>query len=102
DYHAFPMSLNVNPRRVARMWALVLAAGLLAGASCRQSVPPPAPIPPADSAPPAPALFRDMTPASGVDFTYRNGEEANEYTILESLGGGVALIDYDGDGLLDI
>jgi RNA polymerase sigma factor (sigma-70 family) len=49
-----------------------------------------------------PFLYRDMTPESGVKFTYRNGEEANHYTILESLGGGVALIDYDGDGLLDI
>src|SRR5262249_25144156 len=34
--------------------------------------------------------------------TYRNGEEADQYTILESVGGGVALIDYDGDGLLDL
>jgi hypothetical protein len=37
-----------------------------------------------------------------VNFTYRNGEEAGRYSILESLGGGVALLDYDGDGLLDI
>ena len=35
---------------------------------------------------------------SDVSFQYRNGEEADLYTILESLGGGVALIDYDGDG----
>src|SRR4051794_28062866 len=35
-------------------------------------------------------------------FTYRNGEEAEQHAILESLGGGVALIDYDGDGLLDV
>lgn len=48
------------------------------------------------------ALFRDATPGSGVDFTYRNGEEADQFAIIESLGGGVALIDYDGDGLLDI
>jgi hypothetical protein len=47
-------------------------------------------------------LFRNMTPGSGVEFIYRNGEEANHYAILESLGGGVALFDYDGDGLLDI
>jgi hypothetical protein len=43
-----------------------------------------------------------MTAASGLDFTYRNGEEADHYSILESLGGGVALIDYDQDGLLDV
>jgi len=33
---------------------------------------------------------------------YRNGEEAGNFAIIESLGGGVALVDYDGDGLLDI
>jgi hypothetical protein len=37
-----------------------------------------------------------------VDAVYRNGEEADRYAILQTLGGGVALIDYDGDGLLDI
>lgn len=47
-------------------------------------------------------LFRDVTAASGLNFTYRNGEEAKEFTILEIMGGGVALIDYNGDGLLDI
>jgi hypothetical protein len=49
-----------------------------------------------------PPLFRDVTKDTGIDFTYRNGQEAGHYAILESLGGGVALIDYDGDGLLDI
>src|SRR5947209_3991359 len=49
-----------------------------------------------------PAWFRDVTAGSGLDFTYRNGEEADQFTILESLGGGVALLDYDGDGLLDL
>src|SRR5207253_3520385 len=47
-------------------------------------------------------LFQDMTSHSGVDFTYRNGQEAGHFAILESLGGGVALFDFDGDGLLDI
>ena len=58
--------------------------------------------PPADEAPAGPPLFEDATRASGIDFTYRNGEEANHLAILESLGGGAALIDYDGDGLLDV
>ncbi len=46
--------------------------------------------------------FEDVTAASGINFTYRNGEEAGHLTLLESLGGGVALFDYDRDGLLDI
>jgi hypothetical protein len=52
--------------------------------------------------PTGPPVFREVTAASGLDFTYRNGDEAEFYTILETLGGGVALIDYDGDGLLDV
>ncbi len=47
-------------------------------------------------------LFQDVTAQSGADFTCRNGEEAGHLTLLESLGGGVALLDYDGDGLLDL
>lgn len=47
-------------------------------------------------------FFDDVTAASGVAATYRDGQEAGLYAILESLGGGVALFDYDGDGLLDL
>ena len=49
-----------------------------------------------------PFRFEEVTKGSGVDFTYRNGEEAGHRTILESLGGGVALFDYDGDGRTDL
>src|SRR5262249_3941285 len=55
---------------------------------------------PPDSA--APDGFRDIAVQAGIDFRYRNGEEAGHCTVLESLGGGVAVLDYDGDGLLDI
>jgi len=51
---------------------------------------------------PARAIFRDVTAESGVNFTYRNGEEAGHCTVLESLGGGVGILDFDGDGLPDI
>jgi hypothetical protein len=68
-----------------------------------KSVEPPPDAPPADPGEPAgPPYFRDVTAGSGLDFTYHNGEEADQFTILESLGGGVALIDFDGDGLLDV
>ena len=49
-----------------------------------------------------PAIFEDVTPTTGIVHTYRNGEEANNYAIIESLGGGVALFDYDRDGKLDV
>jgi hypothetical protein len=46
--------------------------------------------------------FTDRTKDSGVNHSFRNGREAGHLAILESLGGGACLIDYDGDGLLDI
>jgi hypothetical protein len=48
------------------------------------------------------SVFEDKTAASGVNHIFRNGEDAGHYTIIELLGGGVGLLDYDGDGLLDI
>ena len=50
----------------------------------------------------SPGYFEDVTAGSGLTLTYRNGVEAGHATIFESVGGGVALLDYDGDGLLDI
>ncbi len=49
-----------------------------------------------------PPFFEDVTASTGIDCKYQNGQEAGHYAILESLGGGIGLIDYDGDGLLDI
>lgn len=61
------------------------------------------PTPPVATAPVSePAWFTDVTSSSGINFTYRNGEEAGHFAIIESLGGGVALVDYDGDGHLDV
>src|SRR5262249_20821452 len=79
--------------------SFALAGLLLAIPACHSSSP----------APPTPApgqveeeykglpLFEDVTSNSDVKMTYRNGEEANNFAIIESLGGGIALIDYDGD-----
>ncbi|MBM4001287.1 MAG: CRTAC1 family protein [Planctomycetes bacterium] len=56
---------------------------------------------PVDAARPA-FVFTDMTAASAVDATYHNGREAGHIAILESLGGGAAIVDADRDGLLDL
>jgi tetratricopeptide (TPR) repeat protein len=45
--------------------------------------------------------FRDDSAATGLCFTYRNGESA-EHQIPETIGGGVAVFDYDSDGWLDV
>ena len=44
----------------------------------------------------------EVTEKTSVDFTYRNGREAGNNSILESLGGGVAILDFDRDGMLDL
>jgi hypothetical protein len=92
-------------RRLNALNGLLLAALLLSLASCDAPsiVRPPPPTTAPTPVPAGPALFEDITAASGLSFTYGNGEEtANHLAILESLGGGVALLDYDGDGLLDV
>jgi hypothetical protein len=90
-----------HPEWTSPVWpALALACLFFAFGAC-QNGKSPEPTPDAELAA-GPPLFRDMTPQSGVHFTYRNGQEANHCAILEAVGGGVALLDYDGDGLLDI
>ena len=49
-----------------------------------------------------PAWFVDVAPTEGIGCIYRNGDAAGEFTILESLGGGVAVLDADRDGLEDL
>lgn len=44
----------------------------------------------------------DKTADSGVHFVYDNGREAHQHAILESLGGGIGLFDFDGDGRCDL
>ena len=48
------------------------------------------------------SLFRDVTAGSGLRFGFSNGRDAAEYAILESLGGGVGVFDFDRDGLADL
>jgi enediyne biosynthesis protein E4 len=50
----------------------------------------------------APVVFEDVTPSSALDnFLHRSGSP-EKAMILESVGSGVALLDYDNDGWLDI
>lgn len=46
--------------------------------------------------------FEDMTSRSGVSFTPGNGRESGRYFLLESFGAGVALVDFDLDGHVDL
>ena len=50
----------------------------------------------------APAVqFTDVTQAAGISFEHRNSATPDKY-LLETMGGGVALLDYDNDGRLDL
>lgn len=66
----------------------------------------PAPAPTVSSATttttPPPLTFSEEAVARGVVFTAVNGEEAGNLAILESLGSGVGLLDFDRDGDLDL
>src|SRR5689334_3641495 len=90
-----PGALSLRSPWLPCLGSALLLAGLL---GCQQQAPEPAAPQPEPAGPP---LFQEVTAACGIDAIYRNGEEAGHYAILESLGGGVAVFDFDSDGLLD-
>jgi hypothetical protein len=50
---------------------------------------------------PSPAQFTDYTSHSGVTFQHFSSHTSKKY-LIETMGAGVALLDYDNDGRLDI
>lgn len=49
-----------------------------------------------------PFEFTDITDKLALKHTFSNGEESGERSILETIGGGVAALDYDLDGFDDL
>ena len=77
---------------------VVLVAGCGGGTPPSRPVQPPAPPP---EPPPAATLFVNATAESGIQ--YRHGYlNPPEFVDPEEFGGGVAVGDYDGDGLVDL
>src|SRR5438309_99730 len=95
------MPARFRPRPGLPVTAALLAASLVAGLACSEKPAPPS-LPRSGEQAAGPPPFADLTTSAGIAVTYRNGEEAGNFAIIESLGGGVALLDYDGDGLLDV
>jgi hypothetical protein len=95
--------MDRDPQAAMARWRALLpfAFALLPMAACQRNGATTDPKKP-DIKVELPPYFQDVTAQTGIDFRYRNGEEAGHYAILESLGGGVALFDFDGDGLLDV
>lgn len=115
----FPRSrTGRGPSSFTRCLAFSLLAAILSG--CRERPEPPqapiaappqaalraAPEPPkkkpATAAPEPPSIrFRDATAASGLRFVARSGNSPEKHTPTIN-GSGVALLDYDRDGLIDV
>jgi enediyne biosynthesis protein E4 len=72
-----------------------LVVGLAAAFSLIGSAPSP------DQRNAIPGRFSDRGPALGVTFQYRSSHTSKKY-LIETMGAGVALLDYDNDGKLDI
>jgi len=78
---------------------LLLAALALAGCGRRSTAPGAA----APTEPPAgnPVVYTDVTRAAGIRFTHNSGAFGKKY-LPETMGSGVAFLDYDGDGNQDL
>ena len=114
-------SRSSHPRRLAV--ACLAALLVFAPVGCRPSSPSPPPGGQAKEAAPAPRQndgarktvvatprpapatpprFVDVARESGIDFTYFNDEAAENWLIVEVMGGGAAWLDVDLDGWLDL
>lgn len=91
----FVRRLSVELFAIAVVWLCMSC--LLAG--CREKRPN---VPQEESTVSSSALrFEDVKSAWDGEIVYRNGEEAGLLAILESLGGGAGVLDFDRDGYPD-
>jgi hypothetical protein len=76
-----------------------LAAAVLSG--CREKPAPEAPIARVVEAKAPSVVFREITPEAGIRFEQINGAAGKKW-MPETMGGGVAVFDYDDDGREDL
>lgn len=81
---------------------LLFLALVIAAAAChKREAAPPAKITPVVEATAPSVRFVEATKASGIDFVHVNGAAGKKW-MPETMGGGVAIFDYDNDGRNDI
>lgn len=97
----------IHARTLALVCVLVTGCGPSSpsdGAEAQRAPTGAKPEAPGQQSAPAPAAFvslRERATASGIDFRHRSGARGQR-VMIEQLGGGVALLDYDGDGRQDL
>lgn len=99
-----PSRMNGRGTRAERaglVLSLLAAAAIVMYAGAQSPNTQAVSAPSSTAAPAGAANFVDVTTASGVHFKHQASHTARKY-LLETMGSGVALFDYDNDGLLDI
>ncbi len=108
---AHRLSMCAGVMLTRRAFLSALAGGLVAGSGCHKPETLP-PVPPSTILDPRaaaasrqvtafPMRFTDMSGPAGLTWRFTNGA-TGRHAFVEQTGGGVALFDYNHDGLLDI
>ncbi|MBL6832481.1 MAG: CRTAC1 family protein [Pirellulales bacterium] len=84
-------------------WSLVLLATISAGCQPeRPTIVAPTSSPSVASDDCGSFAFTDITTQAGITAVYDNGEDAGSRSIVESIGGGLGVLDFDRDGRWDL
>ncbi len=88
-------------RRAHLPGSLILTGAALLATGCGHTTESPVKTPPAAPVPRTPVVFTDITSAAGIAFMQNSGAFGKKY-LPETMGSGLAFLDYDGDGHPDL
>ncbi|HYY59326.1 MAG TPA: VCBS repeat-containing protein, partial [Pyrinomonadaceae bacterium] len=92
--------LLINPRRIVAQQQTPAPAPQRTGRSYSGAEPGKTPPPPGPQAP-STVTFTDISAQTGISFKHAASATSQKY-LLEAMGGGVCMFDYDADGRLDL